>query len=691
MLTREWATFNSLSPVTTPNNVPLTLARRAVAFGTDTPERLVAVGFERFEAWLLDSGLYGNRNTAVGTIGNFRRAWNERRVAADLPEWPAPIPWSQKRLSDGGLVRTWWSVWGFMKGNTTLLDAPDMAVQRQQAVDMRDWWTLADPTTRTSDGGPLPRRPLVARPGGRSIGARSEDEPTANKPLWAVSRFQRFAITDDPAVSKRIPVESMRDIEWKVLFYDLGRLERFIRYEMQRSADEHDGHLVKTQGTDSCLYVSLLAEVYFPAFVQRDLERLEVEEAEIGEDNHSLSRQQDIARERKRLLREKAQWAIIAERTIQLFRSEKERLEGFTPKKPKGEIAAVLTHANIGRIADAFRELRLDHEADLRSRTSALLAQVEKARNAPCTIDVDGMLCGALECDEHHPEPAVRLGIALALVSRKFAFICMKELWLRLPPLIPWRPSEWCRLKIGQHLNPVTLSVSVIRWKNRDRGRVARREADITTVKPIAGMDPAATEKAIECLRVSLDLAQPFLAANPTSRGARLKRTGNDKHLFLSNDGLCWGDSKSLGRTIGQALQEGAWLVNATLRDGEEPITLPTGWGACASYAFRFLWGHRAVEQGASMSDVALALGNTERTTREYYQAVRSDTAINSVAESTQDSSGRPTAEVAIGDHGGGNYYDELERLLARRENGEVDEQEFTVLKERLKGRHGRS
>jgi hypothetical protein len=566
-----------------------------------------------------------------------------------------------------------------------------MSKQLRQALDMRDWWTLANPTTRAAaDGGPLPARPMVARPGGRRLGARSEEERTAIKPLWAVTRLQRFAITDDPQVSERVPVEIMRDMNWHELFADLGRLERFIRYELQRSVDEHEGHLVKTQGTDSALYVSLMAEVYFPAFVNHELERLETEESDLEDDEASTARQRAIGRERKRLLRQKRHWAKVAERTIELFRSEEQRLGGFVPKKQKEEIAAVLTHENIGRIADAFRDLRLDFETDLRGRTETLLRRVEARRGLPCDVEVDGQLCGNVQCDLHNALPAVVRGIATPLVTRRFAFLCMKELWLRLPCLVPWRPSEWCRLKVGLHLDPDTLRISVARWKNRDGRRVARREADINTIQPIAGMDPAATQKAVESLRSCLDFAQPFLAARPTSRGARLKRPGNDEHLFLSNDGLCWTRSKSLGATIGKALQEGAQLVNTTLGNGQEPILLPTGWGACASYVFRFLWGHKSVEQGATMGGVALALGNTERTTRDYYQAVRSDTAINAVAETTKTRGGRQAHPDSPPAEGRPDYFAELEALIGRHECGVLDDEEFQILKARLKTKHGR-
>jgi hypothetical protein len=690
MLTREWASFNALSPVTTKNNIPLTLARRAIAFGADTPERLAAMGFDRFESWLIESGLYSNRPTAIGTIGSFRRVWNERVPRSSQPEWPSPVPWAQEKLADGGLVRTWWSAYGFMAGNCTLLDSSDMAFQLRQATDMRDWWTLANPTTRpASAGGPLPPRPSVARPGGRRIGARSEDQPTASKPLWAVTRFQRFTITHDPQEAERISPEAMRDMDWPELFSDLGRLERFIRYEMQRSVDEHEGRLVKTQGTDSALYVSLLAESYFPAFVNQELERLEAEEADLDEDETSAARQRVIGRERKRFLRAKRQWSKTAKSTIELFRSEEQRLGGFTPKKQKDEIAAVLTHANIGRIADGFRDLRLDFEADLRTWTKALIKQVEASRASQCEADVAGQPCGQNACDQHHPLPEVRHGIATTLVTRNYAFLCMKELWVRLPCLIPWRPSEWCRLKIGLHLDPHTLRISVARWKNREQGRVARREADIQKVQPIAGMDPAGTEKTVESIRMCLALAQPYLAANPTRRVAPLKQRDNDEHLFLSKEGLALVNAKWLGKTIGGALQEGAKLVNSTLREGEEPIELPTGWGACASYAFRFLWGHRSVEQGASMGDVAIALGNTERTTREYYQAVRSDTAINSVAKTTKTGRGGANREEGT-ETGGGDYFSELSKLLEATERGTLDSQEFVELKSRLKVQHGR-
>jgi hypothetical protein len=126
--------------------------------------------------------------------------------------------------------------------------------------------------------------------------------------------------------------------------------------------------------------------------------------------------------------------------------------------------------------------------------------------------------------------------------------------------------------------------------------------------------------------------------------GGKADQPWNDEHLFLSRDGLSVGKSKGLAGTITRALEERARAANASLKDGEAPIHLPTGWGTTGSYVFRFLWGHRAIEQGASMSSVALALGNTERTTRQYYHKVKSDTAINAVPGRPETTGGRRIA-----------------------------------------------
>lgn len=695
MLTRAWAEFNALVPHKRTQNAPLTFAHRAMRFGADSPETLVAMGFERFAEWVEADGFMHQRG-ARAAVGRCRKVWNERaRLRHDLPEWVPPIQHMRERLEDGGLVRTWWSAWGFIVGNETLLDRDGMEKQRRQAVDMRDWWTLSNPPSRSlSEGGPLPPRPDRARPGGRRIGARTEGERTAIKPLWTVTRLQRFAMTDDPIEAERIALDRMQAMDWGKLLKDVGRLERFVRYELQRSADEHDGRLVKTQGTDSALYVSLLAEVYFPAFLTDRLCKLEREEMNLPDTAAGDQRQREIGRERKRLLAEKAEWADIAAATLKLFGSEEIRLGGFRSMKAREAIADHLSHRDVGRIADAFRARRLDIEQDLRRKTDKLLTTNAQARREPCRIEVDGVACGQLQCDEHHPLPDVRHGIAADLVGRAYAFLVMKELWMRLPPLLPWRPSEFCRLRIGQHLNPKTLEVSAIRYKNPRTGvTVSRREAHLPSLKPIRGMDPEATPKMVEVLLLCIDLAQPFLAANPTSRGRRCKASipMNDEHLFLSFDGLNTTKSKSLANTVGRTLEEGAKLVNESLADGETPITLPTGWGARGSYVFRFLWGHRSVEAGASMSSVALALGNTERTTREYYQAVRSDSAVNSVAAVTHKAT--PSSHFPVEPPGATGpddaYVRELEMLCERREKGLLDEDEFTAWKKALRRRHG--
>lgn len=98
-------------------------------------------------------------------------------------------------------------------------------LQRSQAVDLRDWWTLSDPTTRAEFAGrKLPQRPKRARPDGRRIGARTEDADTAKKPLWTVSRFQRFAMTDDPEEDERIELTKMKEMRWEELFGDASRV-----------------------------------------------------------------------------------------------------------------------------------------------------------------------------------------------------------------------------------------------------------------------------------------------------------------------------------------------------------------------------------------------------------------------------------------------------------------------------------
>lgn len=699
MLSREWASFTQPLHRSPGHNTPLTFARRAMEFGAGTPEALAEMGFHRFREWLLNHDRFGNRNSAASALGRYRLLWEEGRANhPHLPHWPPPTRYMQDRLDDGGLVRTWWSAGLFMDGKPSLLDESGMEEQLSQAVDMRDWWTMADPTARaTSAGGPLPPRPKVARQGGRRIGARTEDAQTAGKPLWTVSRFQRFAITEDPVEAQRIDADRMREVRWEELFFDSGRVQRFIRHELQCSADEHDGTLVKTAGTDAALYVPLLAEVYFPAFVSLELERLEREEMDLPETDQAFRRQREIGRERKRLLRKRADWADIAEKAIELFRSEEVRLGGFQPWKDKDHIAENLSHEDLGRIADVFRHRRLDAEGQLRRRSSALVQRREQLRRLPCEADADGSPCAVVGCDEHLPLPELRLGIAKELVGRTYAFLVMKELWMRLPPLLPWRPSEFARLRVGRHLDPATLEVNALRYKNpRTGSTVVRRRAHLPSIEPIAGMDPDATEKMVEVLMVCIEIAQPFLAAHPTeqTRKAKAAIRHNDEHLFLTKTGRSVRNSKGLATMIASILEEGAKAVNASLKEGDEPIKLPSGWGARGAQVFRFLWGHRSVELGASMSSVATALGNTERTTRDYYQKVRSDSAVNAVARDTRERNGAGAAssEAARAPDGGEatGYDEELDVLCTRFERGLLDRQEFDDKKAALRARYGR-
>lgn len=696
MLSRAWANFIADIPFTPAYNWPLLFARRATGFGAYSPEGLAEMGLDQFTEWMFLHPRYSGRATVVSTLSRFRKVWNTgRKHHPDLPEWASPTRYMQERLEDGGLVRTWWSAGLFMDGKPSILNETGMEEQLRQARDLRDWWTLSNPTTRPdSAGGPLPARPKVARVGGRKIGARTEEAKTASKPLWTVTRFQRFAMTDDPAEGDRLTIEQMKSFPWDELFFEPGRIERFIRYEMQRSAEEHEGRLVKTAGTEAALYVSLLATVYFPAFVAHEMKDLEEEEMDLPEDDAGFRRQRELGQKRKRLLRKQRKWEISADLALTLFREEEARLGGFRPRKNKAEIAERLSHRDLGRIADVFRLRRLDTEGEMRNRTKALVTERKRLREQPCEIDVGGSPCNVVGCNAHHPMPELYQGIARELVDRTYAYLVMKELWMRLPALLPWRPSEFARMRIGQDLDPDTLEVNALRYKNpRTGATISRREAHLPSVQPISGMDPKANEKLIEALNVCLELAQPFLAANPTERGrkAKAKFPHNDDHLFLTWDGVSVRDSKGLATMIARALEDGAQSVNASLQEGEAPIRLPSGWGSRGLQVYRFLWGHRSVESGASMSSVALALGNTERTTREYYQKVRSDSAVNAVAETTRLSERRadgiPDASEPNGTRDG--YLEELEQLCMRFEKGLLDRSEFDRAKAILRNRYG--
>lgn len=697
MLSRAWAAFHDLVPIVPRRDHALTLARRAMAFGANSPEELVEAGFERFEQWLAGQKRYNTTAALRGFVHRARQTWNERATVSDhLPQWDGPGRHMQGRLPDGGLVRTWWSPKRALLEKPGILDEPGMECQKEQAHNIRDWWTLADPTVRPdSVGGPLPPRPAKAHEGGRRIGASTEDQPTAYKPLASVSRFCRFVMTYDPEVKQRIPLDKMKMAAWDELYLNLSQVLRFIHYEMQLSADEHDGRLVKTQGTDAALYVRLLTRVYFTAWVNRALERLDDEEIDLPDQPDADERQKEIRRKRSKLLKKRKELEHVADKAIEYFRREEERLGGMRPRKAKNETADNLSHEDISRIADAYRQCRLDTEEELRRQTKRLQENRVKARARPCDARLeDKAPCGVIGCDVHHPTPTIVDGIATELLYRTYAFLCMKELWARFPALVPFRPSEFCRTQIGVHLNPKTLEYSAPRYKNpRSRGVVQRREVHVPTVKPIAGLDPGFTPKLVDVLERVLSLAQPYLASNPTPKGARLKvrHPNNDRHLFLTWDGLCLASSRSLHAMIAHILEEGANMVNASLKPGEPPIVLPTGWGAKGSYVFRFLWGHRSVEEGASMSSVALALGNSESTTRQYYQRVRSDTAINSVADTTRNSGKKKEDSDDVPPAVGNKltFYDEVDVLCERKEKGLIDEAGYSAAYADLKKKHG--
>lgn len=396
--------------------------------------------------------------------------------------------------------------------------------------------------------------------------------------------------------------------------------------------------------------------------------------------------------------RRRKKWKDVAEKGLKLFGSEETRLGGFKPAKDKAEIAEKLSHEDFGRIADVFRGRRLDAESELRKQTEKLIKQRAKLRNRPCSVEVDDGSCGALACDVHHPQPVVVLGIAREFVGRTYAFLAMKELWMRLPALLPLRPSEYTRLRIGRHLDPDSLDFNALRYKNPRNGNgTQRREAHLPSLEPIEGMDPEATDKMVEVLHVCIRLAQPYLASNPTQRGRRLKAKipHNDEHLFLTYDGAATCDTKGLANMIARMLEDGARSVNAALEEDEDPIRLPSGWGARGAQVFRFLWGHRAVKEGASMSSVALALGNSERTTREYYQKVRSDTAVNAVAETTKNSNAGSSQgrdpERGSSNPASSDYQERLDLLCSRFEKGLLDRPEFDEQKEALKREFGRA
>jgi hypothetical protein len=540
----------------------------------DSPERLVEIGFDEMEELLYADPRYRSKGSAKTTISRLRKAWNAAASAdghAPLPLWTG-TPRVQRR-EDGGLLNSWWSAHAFMRGTTTLLDTPGMEYQLRQAKDMRDWWTLSDPTLRAeSEGGPLPPRPQRSRQerGRKRLGARSEAETTAAKPLTIVSEMQRFALTLDEE-ERRLDPEQVTQMDWSELFADRGRVRRYIRYVFESSNQANGGKI--TAGVRKVWYVYTIMWSYLPAWLRVEIERIRNERLTLDiSSDAGLRKAQQLEQERARHEHRIEQWLREADSVSSYIQELLEEYGGIVPRKNKTEIRESISHSLIRRMADALRDQRL-------------MLAAERRR-----------------------------------ITRRYCILVTQEAMLRLHSILPWRPGTLRRAVIGVHIDPDTLEIAV-------RGRDDKVASDRMGVKwqqvRIPDLewwsDPDEIEATVRVLRTLIDDVRPWLWANPTGTGRRLRRAGDDCRLMLSSYGIPWRNAGSYTTSFQAALQAGATLANELLAPGEAPITLPTGYGTTGSYIMRFLYGHRIRQNGGTYNDIASALGNSEATARRHY------------------------------------------------------------------------
>lgn len=619
------------------------LAELAVELGCEGPERVVAIGFRRVEEHfraLPSSRRVRNGRSLGNMLSRMRRAWD---AAAErdgtLPLWPRPPKRGSALHEDGGLQNSWWSAKAFFRGRASALDRPEMAFQKTQAHDLKDWWMLPDPTRRTrmgTDGeavpDPLPRRPERSRSGRTRFGARSEQEVTALKPLSLVARFQRWALSEDPVAP--IPVAEMRRTPWADLFRDRERVLRFVEYELERWQEEH-GCLTVTV-VDRLGYIATLCWAYCAAWERERREDARREYLALDLTSvEAFARARELSHEIERCAQRVEAWEQLASDVQQRIDSLVLQAGGIQKRKDHTEIRRKLNHAQVRRIADWYREQRHEREAELRAATERLQKARRGARSRPCEVETDeGMRCGARECDLHHPLPSLSAhGIARELFDRTYCGLANKELILRLPSILPWRPGEFRRARCGVHLDPATLRIRLVGVQTKREydhsGEIRCQESSIGELE--YWDDETEVERTIEVLRLVLDDTRLWLHANPTDHEVE-RRSEDATYLFINQYGTPWRDSSTFGAAFRAALEEGARGVNARLREGEEPITLPSGYGGRGSYILRFLWGHRARAHGASFEDIAAVLGNSVSVAKAHYQDEQPVEAQNRVA-----------------------------------------------------------
>jgi hypothetical protein len=608
----------------------------------DSPARLVEIGFDRLAEEIRSDKRYASERSARTTLSKLRKAWNACATARGrdpFPRWESgPRGLEVPRREDGGLQNSWWSAKAFIVGKPTILDRPEMEIQRRQAKDVRDWWTLSDPTLRpTSEGGPLPPRPERTRQGmGRKrFGARSEDEITALKPLAIISELQRFAMTLEPEEAYRIAPECMLAMRWEDLLSDRSRVRRFIRHVFEQNRRTNEGRYI-TAGVRKVWYIHTIMWAYLPAWLKLEIRHIRDERAglDVGT-NDGLRRSQQLENQRAAVELKIEAWEEESREIKRFIEDLIEEHGGIVMRKDRTEIREHLSHREIRRMAAAFRERRLDLEEALRNATRRLCRRRERLRAEACIVEEDGEPCGRSNCDVHHPFPRLSpRGIAFEVMSRAYCVLITREAMLRLHSILPWRPGTLRRAVLGVHIDPKTLEITI---KGRDdkiardgRGRIKRQRVAIPELE--WWDDPEEVEATVKVLRVLIDEARVWLWENPTKTGARLRVPGDERRLLLNSYGVPWRVSGTYTSAFQDALSAGAKLVNDQLQDGEEAIELPTGYGTTGSYVMRFLYGHRIREHGGTYEDIAAALGNSPATARRHYQDEQEGETINRIA-----------------------------------------------------------
>ena len=663
------------------------LAKDAMAIGADSPERLVEIGFDRLIDSKLASPKYKSRSSAHSVVSKLKRAWTACANAEGHPPLPA---WEPKEMEQVPTLHGWWNAFAFLKGADTSLDEPGMELQLAEARDLRDWWTKAQPGLHSaSDGCKLPPRPERNFSGRKPLGARSEDMKTAYNPLRTVSLLQRFALDEDDP-EHRIPEGALGQMPWRVLFADRARLQRFAGWMLRRNYEENGGRRNSegrweggylSAGAMQAWYVYTLLWAYFAGWTESKQVDLEKEIASC--DPEDSDRFAKLKRRERQIDIELKEWRRAASDMREHIRAETLRFGGETqPRKPKHEIRSRLDHTKIERIVDALRARRLAIAAEIRSRTALLVKRVAAHRRRPCST------CGTSACDEHHPMPELTpSGLAKAELTRTYCSLIVREALIRLLSVVPWRPGQFRKARIGEHFFPEDLRIRAkgldLKKATEGDGRIKKMEGCLRDFE--YWESPTEIEHLIEVIQLMLDEARPWLLENPTKRGSPHPEA--EAYLFLSGDGRPWATPGGMAASFKSVLEEGTRLANAACPD--DPIQLPEGYGARGTYILRFLWGHRAVSQGATFEEVAWVLGNHPDTVRKNYHDLKPQEAQNRMARAygrghagSSDSGSMPESPSTDGPQ---RYGDKLSRLLEAHLTGLIDAEEFRAAKESLR------